>query len=86
VNGLTPQLAALESEAIHMGWLQAEEPRHLNVRFRTLRYWPAAVTIASEAATIDPVVLETLTARTSERICRISDSGSLESQKRDGYF
>jgi sulfate adenylyltransferase subunit 2 len=42
--------------------------------------------ISSDAATIDAVVLETITARTSERNGRISDGGSQERQKREGYF
>jgi len=40
----------------------------------------------SQAATLPDVVAETLTARSSERRGRIGDAGSLENQKRQGYF
>ena len=59
------------------------------VRFRTLGCWPVTGAIESEAADLETVVDETLSARVSERQGRISDGedgGSLEAKKREGYF
>lgn len=59
------------------------------VRFRTLGCWPVTAAIASEAGDLASVFLETLTAGASERQGRLSDkdgAGSLERQKREGYF
>jgi sulfate adenylyltransferase subunit 2 len=59
------------------------------VRFRTLGCWPVTAAIRSEARDLPAVVRETLTAGTSERQGRLSDkegAGSLERQKREGYF
>lgn len=59
------------------------------VRFRTLGCWPVTAAIASGATDLAAVVLETLGASASERQGRLSDregAGSLEHQKRDGYF
>nr|WP_265519800.1 sulfate adenylyltransferase subunit CysD [Nitratireductor luteus] len=59
------------------------------VRFRTLGCWPVTAAIASDAANLAAVVHETLSAGTSERQGRLSDrdgAGSLERQKREGYF
>ena len=60
-----------------------------SVRFRTLGCWPVTAGIASTADSLSSVVHETLTAETSERQGRLVDSadaGSLERQKREGYF
>ena len=60
-----------------------------SVRFRTLECWPVTGAIASEAADLAAVVLETMGASVSERQGRISDGedgGSLEQKKREGYF
>lgn len=59
------------------------------VRFRTLGCWPVTGAIESQAADLETVVDETLSARVSERQGRISDGedgGSLEAKKREGYF
>lgn len=59
------------------------------VRFRTLGCYPLTGAIESEAATLEDVVREMLTARTSERQGRMIDkdeSGSMEKKKREGYF
>jgi len=59
------------------------------VRFRTLGCYPLTGAIESEAADIEQIVLEMLTARTSERQGRLIDSdeaGSMEKKKREGYF
>jgi sulfate adenylyltransferase subunit 2 len=56
------------------------------VRFRTLGCWPVTGAVASAAKTPAEVLAELSEARTSERTGRVSDRGSLEGQKRDGYF
>lgn len=59
------------------------------VRFRTLGCWPVTGAIDSEAADLQSIAAETLSARLSERQGRISDGedgGSLEQKKREGYF
>jgi sulfate adenylyltransferase subunit 2 len=59
------------------------------VRFRTLGCYPLTGAIESAASTIEAVVDEMLTARTSERQGRLIDSdeaGSMEKKKREGYF
>ena len=59
------------------------------VRFRTLGCYPLTGAIESSAATLDAIVVEMLTARTSERQGRLIDSdekASMEKKKREGYF
>jgi sulfate adenylyltransferase subunit 2 len=56
------------------------------VRFRSLGCWPVTAAVDSEADNLSDVVKETLMSRRSERNGRIGDQGSLEAQKRDGYF
>jgi sulfate adenylyltransferase subunit 2 len=59
------------------------------VRFRTLGCWPFTGAIASGATDLAGVLQETLASPTSERQGRIGDQeagGSLERQKREGYF
>ena len=59
------------------------------IRFRTLGCYPLTAAIESDAATLDDIVGEMLTARTSERSGRLIDhdeSGSMEKKKREGYF
>ena len=66
-----------------------ESPRPRNVRFRSLGCWPVTAAVASDASDLVSVVRETLGAASSERQGRLSDrggGGSLERQKRDGYF
>lgn len=63
-----------------------EEARMESVRFRTLGCWPVTGAEPSRAATLADVVTETLSAHSSERRGRIGDAGSLERQKREGYF
>lgn len=60
-----------------------------SVRFRTLGCWPVTAAIESEAADIAAVAYETLISPMSERRGRLGDKeggGSLERQKRAGYF
>lgn len=56
------------------------------VRFRSLGCWPVTAAMPSAADKLEAVVHETLSARRSERSGRVSDAGSLEAQKRQGYF
>jgi len=59
------------------------------VRFRTLGCYPLTGAVESEASSLDDIVLEMLTARTSERAGRLIDfdeAGSMEKKKREGYF
>jgi sulfate adenylyltransferase subunit 2 len=59
------------------------------VRFRTLGCYPLTGAVESEAASLDDIVREMLTARTSERQGRMIDkdeAGSMEKKKREGYF
>lgn len=59
------------------------------VRFRTLGCYPLTGAIDSDAATLEGIVREMLTARTSERQGRMIDkdeAGSMEKKKREGYF
>lgn len=59
------------------------------VRFRTLGCYPLTGAIESEATTLEDIVREMLTARTSERQGRMIDkdeAGSMEKKKREGYF
>jgi sulfate adenylyltransferase subunit 2 len=59
------------------------------VRFRTLGCYPLTGAIESPAATLEEIVAEMLTARTSERQGRLIDSdesASMEKKKREGYF
>ncbi len=66
-----------------------EEPELKMVRFRTLGCYPLTGAMESSAQTLEEIVLEMLTARTSERSGRLIDhdeAGSMEKKKREGYF
>ena len=66
-----------------------EKPDLRMVRFRTLGCYPLTGAIESNAQTLEAIVLEMLTARTSERSGRLIDhdeAGSMEKKKREGYF
>ncbi|MEJ0044187.1 MAG: sulfate adenylyltransferase subunit CysD [Rhizomicrobium sp.] len=59
------------------------------VRFRTLGCYPLTGAIDSDADTLEGVVTEMFTARTSERQGRLIDSdekSSMEKKKKEGYF
>ena len=59
------------------------------VRFRTLGCYPLTGAIESPADTLEAIVSEMLTSRTSERQGRLIDSdesASMEKKKREGYF
>ncbi len=59
------------------------------VRFRTLGCWPLTAAVVSRATDIESVVIETLSATSSERQGRLIDhdqAGAMEKKKQDGYF
>lgn len=59
------------------------------VRFRTLGCWPLTAAVESRATDIESVVVETLSATSSERQGRLIDhdqTGAMEKKKQDGYF
>ncbi len=59
------------------------------VRFRTLGCYPLTGAIDSDADTLEGIVTEMFTARTSERQGRLIDSdekSSMEKKKKEGYF
>ncbi len=59
------------------------------VRFRSLGCYPLSAAIESTAATLDEIVAEMLSTRTSERSGRLIDTdqpASMERKKREGYF
>jgi sulfate adenylyltransferase subunit 2 len=66
-----------------------EVPEMRLVRFRTLGCYPLTGAIDSNADTLEEIVSEMLTARTSERQGRVIDhdeSASMEKKKKEGYF
>src|ERR1700761_3100128 len=59
------------------------------VRFRSLGCYPLSAAIESHAATLEEIITEMITSRTSERSGRLIDSdeaASMEKKKREGYF
>ena len=69
--------------------LPGERVQEVMCRFRTLGCSPCTGAIRSNATTIDDIIAEMETVRTSERITRIIDhdvDGSMEIKKREGYF
>ncbi len=66
-----------------------ETPELKKIRFRTLGCYPLTGAVESDAETLEDIVLEMLSARTSERAGRLIDfdeAGSMEKKKREGYF
>ena len=66
-----------------------ETPERRKIRFRTLGCYPLTGAVESEAETLEDIVLEMLTVRSSERAGRLIDfdeAGSMEKKKREGYF
>jgi sulfate adenylyltransferase subunit 2 len=66
-----------------------EVPQRRHVRFRTLGCYPLTGAIESNAATLDEIIAEMQTTRTSERQGRLidtDDTASMERRKREGYF
>lgn len=68
---------------------EGETAQNRMVRFRTLGCYPLTGAIESDASTLEAIVAEMLTARTSERQGRLIDrdeAGSMEKKKKEGYF
>ena len=68
---------------------EGEKAQMRRVRFRTLGCWPLTAAIESDADTLEAIIAETFTARSSERQGRLIDSdvpGSMEKKKQEGYF
>lgn len=66
-----------------------ETPEMRVVRFRTLGCYPLSAAIESTATTVNEIVKETQSARTSERQGRLIDFdqvASMERKKQEGYF
>ena len=66
-----------------------EAPELRMVRFRTLGCYPLSGAVESEATTLEAVIREMRSARTSERQGRLIDSdedASMEKKKREGYL
>ena len=66
-----------------------ETPQEKLVRFRTLGCYPLTGAVESGATTLEEIVGEMLTVRTSEREGRLIDqdeAASMEKKKREGYF
>jgi sulfate adenylyltransferase subunit 2 len=66
-----------------------EKVQDLLVRFRTLGCYPLTGAIESDADTLEGIVTEMFTARTSERQGRLIDTdekASMEKKKKEGYF
>ncbi len=66
-----------------------ETPAMRRVRFRTLGCYPLTGAVPSDATSLDEILAEMRSSRTSERQGRLIDtdeSGSMEKKKREGYF
>jgi sulfate adenylyltransferase subunit 2 len=66
-----------------------EAPETRMVRFRSLGCYPLSAAVESSAASLDDIIEEMITTRTSERAGRLIDSdeaASMEKKKREGYF
>ncbi|KPF46971.1 sulfate adenylyltransferase subunit CysD [Rhizobium sp. AAP43] len=66
-----------------------ESVETVKVRFRTLGCYPLTGAIPSDATSLEDIVVEMLTATTSERQGRLIDrdeEGAMELKKKEGYF
>ena len=76
-------------DAERMTLLPGETVEDRLVRFRTLGCYPLTGAIDSDADSLEDIVTEMFTARTSERQGRLIDSdekASMEKKKKEGYF
>ena len=91
VDDASGQILALDDERMRP-YLSARELQTLQprwIRFRTLGCYPQTGAVESHATTVEGIVAEMLTTRTSERQGRLLDAdqaGSMEKKKREGYF
>jgi sulfate adenylyltransferase subunit 2 len=66
-----------------------EQPALRKIRFRTLGCYPLSAGVVSEAQTVEDILQEMETTRTSERVGRVIDfdqGASMERKKQEGYF
>jgi sulfate adenylyltransferase subunit 2 len=80
-------LLMVDDERMPIG--ENEVMRHEMVRFRTLGCYPLTGAVRSDATTLEAIICEMMTVRSSERQGRLIDtdeSGSMEKKKREGYF
>lgn len=69
--------------------LPGEQVQMRQVRFRSLGCYPLSGAVESDATTLEDIVLELVSSRTSERQGRKIDTdtaASMEKKKREGYF
>lgn len=91
VDDASGQILALDDERMRP-YLSARDLQTLQprwIRFRTLGCYPQTGAVESRATTVEGIVAEMLTTRTSERQGRLLDAdqaGSMEKKKREGYF
>ena len=91
VDDASGQILALDDERMRP-YLSPTELASLQprwIRFRTLGCYPQTGATESQATTVEGIVAEMLTTRTSERQGRLLDTdqaGSMEKKKREGYF
>ncbi|MGE4372089.1 MAG: sulfate adenylyltransferase subunit CysD [Xanthobacter sp.] len=81
------QLIMVDDERLPLN--PGEVPQMKRIRFRTLGCYPLTAAVESDADTLEAIVGEMLTARTSERAGRLIDhdeAASMEKKKREGYF
>lgn len=85
------QLLALDDDRM-LPYLTETEKASLKerwIRFRTLGCYPQTGAVLSKADTLEKIVTEMITSKTSEREGRLLDkdqTGSMEKKKREGYF
>ena len=80
-------LIMVDDERLPLG--PGETPEMRRVRFRTLGCYPLTGAVPSQATTLDEILAEMRSSKTSERQGRLIDtdeSGSMEKKKREGYF
>jgi sulfate adenylyltransferase subunit 2 len=80
-------LLMVDDERFRLG--EDEQPQVRKVRFRTLGCYPLTGAVESEAETLDSIIAEMRSSRSSERQGRAIDhdsAGSMERKKREGYF
>jgi sulfate adenylyltransferase subunit 2 len=76
---MLPFLTQTERQSIKERW----------IRFRTLGCYPQTGAVESRADSVDQIIAEMLTSKSSERQGRLLDKdqvGSMEKKKREGYF
>lgn len=79
----------VDDERMEARLLPGEKIENKKVRFRTLGCYPLTGGVESDADTLEEIIVETLSAVSSERTTRVIDNeaaGSMERRKREGYF